>query len=431
MLQAIRNTSLAPMPAARGFAILHTCVYDAWAAFDATAVGTRLGGTLRRPPGERTEENKRAAASYAAYRALIDVFPTQKAALFDPLMVSLGYDPAEVGDITTPSGIGDAACEAVLTFRHADGANQLGDAPGSNGSPYSDYTGYLPSNSPTVQNFPDKWQPLTGQSFAAPHWRLVTPFALGTGDEVRPGPPAQFGSQEFEHQAQEIVRMSEKLDDRRKAIAVYWADGPNTETPPGHWNLFAQFVSRRDAHSLDQDVKMFFVLGNALLDSSIAVWECKVFYDYSRPITAIRFLYANQLIDAWAGPGLGTQAIDGSSFRSYIPTPPFAEYTSGHSAFSAASAEVLRLFTGSNAFGASYVVRAGSSFVEPGVAPASDVTLSWATFEDAAVEAGVSRRYGGIHFKDGDLASRKMGRQIGALVLSKAQTYFDGSAAMP
>ena len=78
------------------------------------------------------------------------------------------------------------------------------------------------------------------------------------------------------------MELSAGLDDRRKAIAAYWADGPNTETPPGHWNLLAQWVSRRDGHGLDEDVRMFFVLGNALLDASIAVWDAKRFYDWLR-----------------------------------------------------------------------------------------------------------------------------------------------------
>jgi hypothetical protein len=176
---------------------------------------------------------------------------------------------------------------------------------------------------------------------------------------------------------------------------------------------------------------MFFALGNALLDASIAVWEAKRFYDYVRPITAVRYLYAGRTIDAWGGPGLGTQSIAGESFRAYIPTPPFAEYTSGHSAFSAASARILTLFTASAAFGASHTVLAGSSPVEPGFAPTADVTLSWATFEEAANQAGLSRRYGGIHFHDGDLESRKMGRQIGSLVWTRAQTYFEGTAVAP
>src|SRR4029450_11525720 len=90
------------------------------------------------------------------------------------------------------------------------------------------------------------------------------------------------------------------------------------------------------------------VLGNTLLDVSIAVWECKRFYDYVRPISAIHFLYEDQPIQAWGGPFQGTKEIPGDQFQSYIPTPAFAEYVAGHSAFSSASAEILKSFTGSD-----------------------------------------------------------------------------------
>jgi hypothetical protein len=102
---------------------------------------------------------------------------------------------------------------------------------------------------------------------------------------------------------------------------------------------------------------MFFALGNALLDASIAVWSCKRHFDYVRPVTAVRVVYAGRFIEAWAGPGKGTEVIPAETFKSYLPTPPFPEYTSGHSAFSAAAAEVLRRVTGSDTFRASYTVR--------------------------------------------------------------------------
>ena len=129
----------------------------------------------------------------------------------------------------------------------------------------------------------------------------MTPFALASPDQFAPDPPAKFGTTRYAQQVREIVTLSAALSDRHKAIALYWADGPHSETPPGHWNLFAQFVSRRDQHTLGQDVKMFFVLGNALLDASIAVWSCKRHFDYVRPVTAVRFVYAGQSIEAWGG----------------------------------------------------------------------------------------------------------------------------------
>jgi hypothetical protein len=125
--------------------------------------------------------------------------------------------------------------------------------------------------------------------------------------------------------------------------------------------------------------------------------------------------------------------IDGAHWQPYQPltvvTPPFPEYCSGHSTFSAAGAEILQRFTGSDAFGASQTTPAGASRVEPEATPATDVTLAWATFSAAAAEAGLSRRYGGIHFEQGDLAGRALGRHVGAVVWDKAQAYITGTCA--
>src|SRR6476659_1084756 len=232
---------------------------------------------------------------------------------------------------------------------------------------------------------------------------------------------------QYFQQAETIRRLSAGLNDRTKVIAEYWADGPASETPAGHWSLFAQFVSRRDRQGLDADVTMLFALGNALLDASIAVWDCKVAFDYVRPVSAVRFLHAGQLIAAWGGPGRGTQFIRGEQFQSYIATPAFPEYTSGHSAFSAAAAAVLRLATGSPYFGATYRFKAGTSTIEPGVTPTRDVILSWATFDQAADEAGMSRRYGGIHLRQADLESRNIGRRVGVAAWERATAMFHGA----
>ena len=429
LLQAIRETGEPPIRAARAFAIVHTCIYDAWAAYTARAVGTRLGGSLRRPVDERNSVNKREAISVAAYLALVDLFPTKRAPLFEAQLVAAGYEPLDaMSGGSQAAAVGRAACGAVLEFRHRDGANQLGDVNG--GGRYSDYTGYQPVNTADALEDPNHWQPLrsadgTERQFLAPHWGRVTPFALASGAALRPRPPAQAGTYQYFRQAEQIVGLSAALDDRRKAIAVYWADGPNTETPPGHWNVFAQWISHRDRHSTDDDVQMFFVLGNALLDTSITVWDAKRHYDYVRPISAVRHQFAGQSIVAWAGPGAGSREIPGDRFVSYLPTPPFPEYPSGHSAFSAAAARVLQRFTRSPHFGLSVLVKGGSSPVEPGVAPAHDILLSWRTFDDAADQAGLSRRYGGIHFRDGDLVSRRIGRAVSDLVWRKALAYFN------
>ncbi len=440
MLQAIRDTKPGPPMTARAIAIVHTCIYDTWAAYDAKASGTQFGGNLRQPAGARTVANKRKAISYAAYMALADLYPSQKAK-FAAKLTALGYDTsvASLGatGTSTPAGVANTACGAVLAFRHADGSNQLGNMPGSSGAAYSDYTGYQPVNTPTQLTDPNRWQPLavpnaagvvSTQKFITPHWMKVAPFALTSANQFLPPPPAMVGSSRYQQQAKAVLDISANLTDRQKVIAEYWADGPSSELPPGHWTLFATFVSRRDGHTMDQDSKMFFALGNSVLDASIACWSAKVVYDSARPVTAIRYLFSGQPVRAWNGPGQNGVLIDGANWKPYqpltFPTPPFAEYTSGHSTFSRAAAVVLRNFTGSDRFGYSATIAAGSSPVEPGLVPAQDLTLSWNTFREAADEAGMSRRYGGIHFEDGDLVARKMGAQIGEQVWRKAEQLF-------
>jgi hypothetical protein len=178
-------------------------------------------------------------------------------------------------------------------------------------------------------------------------------------------------------------------------------------------------------------VKLFFALSNALLDAGIACWDCKRYYNSVRPITAVHFLDTGQQIQAWGGIGQGTVAMDGGQWMPYqearVVTPPFPEYVSGHSTFSAAGASILQQFTGSSAFNSSSTVLVGSSVIEPGIAPSTDITLSWATFTDAANQAGLSRQYGGIHFNKGDLDGRALGASVASVVWKKVQSYLSGN----
>ena len=438
-LDAVRQLRMGPPIVARALHVLDAAIYDAWAAHHHHALGSRLGDLRRRPPAERTSQARREAASFAAHRALVDLFPTQVDA-FAKLMGELGYDPDAVGPEGSPSAVGAEAAAAVLAFRHGDGANQLGDLgpePGGPAAAYADWTGYRPVNSLLELVDPNRWQPLPtpdglGQRFLVPHWGLVTPFALEAGWELRPRlGPRRHPGRGYAVKAAQVLADSAGLTDKHKAIAEHWADGPGTETPPGHWCRLAQQVSARDGHGLDEDAPLFFAVTAALLDAGIACWDAKRAFDSVRPITAIRFLYAGQEVLAWGGPGLGPRPIKGEEWRPYLPTPPFGEFPSGHSTFSAAAAMVLTCFTGSDHFGASVTVPAGSSQVEPGVTPAADVLLSWPTFADAADQAGRSRRYGGIHFKAGDLVGRALGTTVGARCWRAAANLFEGGRAGP
>ncbi|HEX6468211.1 MAG TPA: hypothetical protein VF069_03875 [Streptosporangiaceae bacterium] len=443
-LDAIINSRLGPPMVARALAVLHTCVYDAWAAYDRRAAGTEFGTWLRQPPRERTLRNKDLAISYAAYTAAVDIWPALTSR-FDAVMADLGY-PTRA---TTRAGrIGTLACRAVLDDRHHDGSNQLGDlAPGA----YSDYTGYQSVNEPMNINEPmaqssvadpNRWQPLvytdaSGQDqtqwFTGPQWYKVKPFALRSWDQFKLPPPARYGSREYVQQANEMVDFAAHLTDKQKVITEYWADeGPGFEGPPGTWSRIAQYVSHRDHHSVDQDAKMFFAMTNAIFDASIAVWGTKRKYDSVRPATAVRYLYWGKRIPSYSRAGTGPQMIDGADWWPYQPrffaTPSFPEYPSGHSSFGGAGGEVLKLFTGSDRYGGSVTVKAGSSRIEPGISPRTDITLYWPTFSSAVTENGISRRYGGLHFKDGDLYGQLAGRKSGDLAWAKATRLFAGKA---
>lgn len=443
-LEAIRNARPGPPVVARVLAMVHTAQYEAWSQYDAKAMGTLLGTKYRQPLELRTESNKTTAMSYAAYRVLVDLFP-DFASDFAEGMRNYNFDINFTATTpNTPAGIGNLAAAAVLAYRHDDGANQLGDRhPGA----YSDYTNYQPVNSPLQVNDLNHWQPLltsngsfqggcvpglgvpTLQTYVGPHWGLVIPFALDDGEAIVPTtPPARYPSPEFTQQAQEILDISANLTDKQKAISEYWVDGPASELPPGHWALISQMVSQRRHHTLDDDAKLFFAVSNANLDAGILAWKIKRTYHSVRPITAIRELFRGQKVRAWGGPGKGTELINGENWEPYqdrcFVTPAFPEFISGHSTFSAASAEVLKSFTGSDDFPHMVTVHD----LRLGNLP-NPIKLQWRTFSEAADEAGISRRYGGIHFAQGDLVGRELGRKVGARAWAKAQRFFAGNAA--
>jgi hypothetical protein len=207
VLDSIVATKTGPTIAARALAVVHTAIYDAWAAYDAAAVPTMANGNGRRPAAERTVDNKSKAVSFAAYLALVDLYPGRQGILADKMASLYGADFA--ADTTAPATVGTKAAQAVLDYRHRDGANQLGDEPdGTPGVAYSDYTGYKPSPKNTWDKVgdPDRWQPLcvptpppgatscTGriQTYLTPFWAKVKPFALTSASQFRPPGPYTY-----------------------------------------------------------------------------------------------------------------------------------------------------------------------------------------------------------------------------------------------
>ncbi len=457
LLQAIRlhPGQTGPTITSRAIGVLHTATYDAWAAYDATAVPTLVNGNERRPEAERNEANKKEAISYAAYRVLQNLFPAGRyprigEVNFAGQMEALGYR----SDGTTPTAaaqVGARAADAVIASRANDGANQSGN--------YADTTGYTPERAWNEPPLPRSWHPLcvltpTGrdagkpiippagtcpapdyavQNPLTPHWRNVRSFALDAPNQFMPPRPPADDTEDIEL----ALADTSNLTDAEKAAAEYWADGPGTEFPPGHWAVIAQALSRRNRHTLDTDAKMFFVLGNALLDAGISSWSAKYEHDYWRPITAIRHHYRGQRINSWLGPYRGYGMVPAEQWLPYqaphVVTPPFPEYTSGHSTFSAAGRIAIIAFTGTDNFRAQVTIPAGSSLFEPRTAthagtPARDVTLTWKNLLDASNQSGMSRRWGGIHFESGDMHGRANGASVGYWAYDEARKYFTGTA---
>jgi hypothetical protein len=283
--------------------------------------------------------------------------------------------------------------------------------------------------------------------------------------------------------------------DYTRVLAEFWADGPDSETPPGHWFTILNYVNDHPDFekkfkgvgevlaNLEWDVKAYLALSGAMHDAAVTAWGIKGWYDYVRPVSAIRYMasmgqssdsqltsYSPQgipltsgLIElvesgdalagtndenigkiklfAWKGPdyivdpdtdvaGVGWILADnwwpyqGPSFV----TPPFAGYLSGHSTFSRAAAEVLTALTGDPFFpgGIGEFVAKANEFLVFEDGPSVDVVLQWATYRDASDQTSLSRIWGGIHPPADDIPGRLIGEKIGLAAFSLADQYFNG-----
>ncbi len=284
--------------------------------------------------------------------------------------------------------------------------------------------------------------------------------------------------------------------DYTRVLAEFWADGPDSETPPGHWFTILNYVSdhprlekrfKGEGDVLDElewDVKSYFALAGAVHDAAVTAWGIKGWYDYIRPISAIRYMadagqssdpnLANYSADglplykgfielveagdplagiqnenvgkiklyAWKGhqfisdpavevAGVGWVLAEGwwPYQRPTFVTPPFAGYISGHSTFSRAAAEVMTLFTGDEYFpgGVGEFVAKKNEFLVFEEGPSVDVVLQWATYQDASDQTSLSRIWGGIHPPVDDIPGRRIGIEIGLDAFSLAERYFSGS----
>ncbi|MFB0944977.1 MAG: vanadium-dependent haloperoxidase [Spirosomataceae bacterium] len=233
------------------------------------------------------------------------------------------------------------------------------------------------------------WKPVGTQKALLPYWSRNTSFIKGnsTTDPPKPIPFSYNSSSAFFKEAREVYDMSKKLTAEQRAIALFFADGAGSVTPPGHHMNVATEVLKLKESSLSVASETYVKMGLAINDAFIACWRCKYRFNTIRPITYIR------------------ETID-NNWTPIVGTPPFPEYTSGHSSGAGAAAEILKAQFGEN-----------TTFIDntyAGVYP----NRSYSNFTAYADETSNSRLYGGIHFRQGCEEGVRNGRQIAKNVLS-------------
>lgn len=565
ILAAIRRDLPQPTVHARNLFHLSAAIYDAWTAYDQTAVGYLL--KARRSAAD-VAVARREAISYAAYRLLSSRYTKSvggavSAACFTGFMRKLGFDPADTSELgDSPRALGNSIARRYLETFLDDGANQTAD--------YADTTGYRSVNQPLVVDLPStqvvdpaRWQqlnlsvaatqngivlPAGVQGYIGAHWGMVTPFALSrlapTALYVDPGPPPGFAPDQMRAWVVQVLQRTQDLDiknpqlidispgaignnsvglndgkghtlnpstgkayapnrvllgDFGRVLAEHWADGPKSETPPGHWNVIANRVSDHPLHvsklfgtgpvvdSLEWDVKVYLTLNAALHDAAVAAWEIKRRFDAARPLSLIRYMAAKGqssersapdysaeglplvpglieristessaagarhehlahfvgelAVRGWRGePGNRQRDVGGIAWiraaewlpyqRRNFVTPAFPGFISGHSTFSRAAAEVLTALTGTAFFpgGLAEYSTPKDTYLQFERGPEQSVALQWATYFDAADQAGQSRLWGGIHIEPDDFSGRRVGQTVGKLSIQKVRSYFAGTA---
>src|SRR4029450_2765856 len=368
-LDAIRAGHTSPPIASRSLAILHVSIYDAVNGIARTHE-PYLGQS--EVPASASRE---AAASAAAHQALVYLFPASTSsfdALHAAILAGIPNGPQKTAGIVW----GEFVANQILAARANDGWNATVPPPGGSG--------------------PGVWvsTPPLYLPYALPQWGFVTPFAMSGSSQFRPPGPPALDSQQYTEDYNEVKALGAAVGSTRTAeqteIALFWADGAGTETPPGHWNSIAQNVGERN--TLEENARLFALLNLAMADAAICAWDAKYFYNFWRPVTAIRNGDTDRNDATTPDP----------EWSSLIVTPPFPDYISGHSTFSGAAATVLALFYGTD----NIVFDPGSDFLPR-------VFRLFTSFSAAAREAALSRLYGGIHYRSANEDGLTSGIAVG------------------
>lgn len=409
--------------------------FDAIAPYHATAIGvySNLG---RRPASEASDANRNTAIFHASKRVLDSLLP-QHAAEWRAMLEAVGLDPDDARqDLTSAVGIGNAAGGAIIDEREHDGMNQLGDEGGRshNGQPYADYLGYEAVNTEFELNDPARWQPqmisdrlgiFRMQRFVTPQMRVTRPYSYETSVAMVVPPPEMSDPNHpgYKEQADHVLEVSANLTDYQKMAAELFDDKVLG------LGFSALFASGRHGLSLEGLVQYDFLTNMAAFDAAIATWSMKHRYDAVRPFSAIRYLYGDDPVTAWGGPGMGTVSdLPASQWRSYLQTADHPEYPSGSTALCAAHGEASRLYLGTDALEWTVPAPAGSSRVEPGITPATDMELGpWDTWTDFVRECGLSRVWGGVHFMAAVTEGERLGTPIGRTAYEFLMRHINGT----
>jgi hypothetical protein len=378
----IRATSTPPPRASRAMAMVHLAVYDAVNATNRTHQPFRYTTVVPNASAE-------AAAAQAARDVLVSLYPARQST-YDTLLSQQLSTIANGSAKSSGISLGSAVASDMIGWRSSDGSNA--------------------SSTYASVNEPGRWRP-TPNAFAQPllpQWASVTPFAIPSAASFRAVAPPALNSVEYANAVNEVKALGSATSSIRTAdqteIAQFWANGAGTETPPGHWNRIALLVGQQQGNSPADNARMLAQLNVSLADAAISSWDTKYHYDLWRPITAIRDAEFDE----------NSLTVDDDSWTPLLVTPPFPEYTSGHSTFSGAGAAALADFFGTDAI----PFTVGSDDL-------ANVLRSYNGFHEASIESGLSRIYGGIHFSFGNTAGESAGTNIGNYV---SANYF---AAIP
>ncbi|TVQ59791.1 MAG: phosphatase PAP2 family protein [Phycisphaerales bacterium] len=375
-LDAVRTTSTPPPRASRSMAMVHAAVFDAVNAIDGGYIPYHVA--LGAPKGA----SKEAAAVMAAHSVLTELFPALAGtfnAARDASLAGIADGQAKIDGMMVGASVGSS----IVSWRATDGHDAV--------VPY------------TPGDQPGQWRPTPPGNAPGllPQWGSVTPFGIKTGSQFQPDGPPDLASQAYADSLNQVKALG-RIDSATRTqeqteIALLWAAGAGTVTPPGMWNNIAQQVATGAGNTITENARLFAMLNVALADAAIAAWDCKYVDDFWRPLTAIHEADTDGNAQTSADP----------DWAPLIATPPFPAYVSGHSTFSAAAATILAAFFGTDAM--SFDVTIDD---QPGLMRSFD------SFWAAAEEAGISRIYGGIHFDFDNFDGLMMGQGVGDYIFA-------------